>query len=83
MDLLNGGEINEEFKNLTVRQLEVMGYKAEIKTTPRLSIPLKNGIASLSKILKNIDCSIEDLNIDDGGYKELSEYLNTLSINQN
>ena len=83
LDILNNHEMNEEFKNLTIKQLELMGYKAEIKTTPRLSIPLKNGIESLSKILKSIDCSIEDLNIDDGGYKELSEYLNELSITQN
>lgn len=80
LGLLNGGELNEEFKNLTIKQLELMGYKAEIKTTPTVTIPLKKGIESLSKLIANLDCSLEELGIDDGGYQEIRKFIEDMKV---
>ena len=80
LELLNGGEVNDEFKNLISKQLEVMGYKAEIKTTPTITIPLKKGIESLSKLIANLDCSLEELGIDDGGYEEIRDFIEGIKL---
>jgi len=80
LELLNGGEVNDEFKTLIVKQLEKMGYKPEIKTTPTITIPLKKGIESLSKLIANLDCSLEELGIDDGGYREIREFIEDMKV---
>lgn len=78
LDLLNNHEMNDMFKELTIQNLEMMGYKPEIRTTPTITIPLKKGVESLSKLIANLDCSLEELNIDNGGYEEINNYIENL-----
>jgi len=78
LDLLNNYEMNDMFKQLTIQNLEMMGYKPEIRTTPTITIPLKKGVESLSKLIANLDCSLEELNVDNGGYEEINDYIENL-----